>query len=161
MTLTTRAAFIELWNREIKCDGQVEDGIQDVVWRAIMDNDPIGRTWGPPDRVMRVRTSFPWGWNPKTAGKISVPSLIIHGTLDANVPATQLQLFQDLGAGLPLDLQPAKMLFTLECAGHFIGWEKQRKVLHHVSKEWLKHGAVDGHANGRFFVDTEGVIRPQ
>jgi pimeloyl-ACP methyl ester carboxylesterase len=161
MTLTTKAAFMEVWNREIKCDGQVEGGIQEVVWSAIMDNDPVGRTWGPPAGVMRVRTSFPWGWNPKTAGKISVPSLIIHGTLDANVPATQSQLYADLGAGLPPDLQPAKMLFTLECAGHFIGWEKQRRVLHHVSKEWLKHGAVEGETTGKFFVDTEGVIRPQ
>jgi pimeloyl-ACP methyl ester carboxylesterase len=157
MTLTTKAAFMEVWNREIRCDGQVEDGIQDVVWSAIMDNDAIGRTWGPPEGVMRVRTSFPWGWNPGTAGKISVPSLIIHGTLDLNVPATQAQFYEDLD-GIEGD---RRMLFTLECAGHFIGWERQRRVLHHISKEWLKHGTVEGHTTGKFVVDTEGVIHPR
>jgi len=28
-------------------------------------------------------------------------------------------------------------------------------VLHHVSTQWLKHGAVEGCTRGRFFVDTE------
>jgi pimeloyl-ACP methyl ester carboxylesterase len=157
MTLTTRAAFNELWNREIKCDGQVEDGIQDVVWNAIMDNDPIGRTWAQPEGVLRVRTSFPWGWNPATAARISVPSLLIHGALDLQVPATQSQLYDDLD-GVP---DGRRLSFTLECAGHLIGWERQRKALHHISKEWLKHGAVEGHTSGRFFVDTEGVIHPR
>ncbi len=39
------------------------------------------------------------------------------------------------------------------------GW-RQHKVLHHISKQWLKHGAVEGYTTGKFFVDTEGVIRP-
>ena len=73
MMLNIRSAFMDAWNREIKCDGQVENGIQDIVWNAIMENDQIGSTWGAPDGVMRVRTFFLWGWNATTAGKISVP----------------------------------------------------------------------------------------
>ena len=154
MTLTTRSAFVNLWNQDIKCPGQLEDGIQEAVWSAIMDNDAIGRTWGPPDGVMRVRTSFPWGWNPTTAGRISVPSLIIHGEFDAQVPPNFLQLYNDLNA-IPGD---RRMLFTVECAGHLMVWEKQRKVLHHISKQWLRHGSIEEATSGRFFVDVEGAI---
>jgi pimeloyl-ACP methyl ester carboxylesterase len=158
MTLQTRDTLMRArWNPEIKCDGQVEDGIQDVVWSAIMDNDPIGRTWGPPEGVMRVRTFFLWGWNHVTAAKISVPVLIIGGELDTSVPATLPRLYDDL-TGVP---NAHKLLFKVECAGHQMVWERQRKVLHHISKQWLKHGAVDGYTTGKFFVDTEGVIHPQ
>ncbi len=54
-----------------------------------------------------------------------------------------------------------KLYFNVHCAGHFMVWETQHKVLHHISKEWLTHGAVEGFTNGRFFVDTEGVIYPR
>jgi pimeloyl-ACP methyl ester carboxylesterase len=88
MTLTTKSAFLDGWNREIACDGQVEGGIQDVVWNAITDNDATGRTWGPPDGVLRVRSFFLWGWNPSMVGEISVPVLIIDGEFDQSVPPT-------------------------------------------------------------------------
>jgi hypothetical protein len=39
-------------------------------------------------------------------------------------------------------------------------WEKQRSVLHHISKEWLNHQRVGGFENGEFFVDTYGNLRP-
>jgi pimeloyl-ACP methyl ester carboxylesterase len=163
MTLRTRQAFLNGangWNPEIKCDGQVEDGMQDVVWSAIMDNDPIGRTWGPPDGVMRVRSFFPWGWNSATASRLSVPVLIIVGKLDLAVqgfpkfPDSYFNLYETIP-------HSHKLLFRVDCAGHFMVWERQAKVLHHISKEWLKHLAVDEQTTGIFSVDTEGVIHPQ
>ena len=157
MTLTTRSAFLEAWNREIGCEGQVEDGIQDVAWRAIMDDDAVGRTWGSPDGVLRVRTFFLWGWNAATVRRISVPTLIIGGELDLSVPATLPQLYDEL-TGVPDD---RRLLFNVQCAGHSMAWERQRRVLHHVSKQWLKHGAVEEHFTGKFYVDTEGVIHPR
>ena len=57
MTLMTRGDFMSQWDREIKCDGQRQEGIQDVVWSTTMDNDPIGRTWGPPEGVKIGRAS--------------------------------------------------------------------------------------------------------
>lgn len=173
MTITTRSDLMDgQWGPEIKCEGQVEEGIRDVVWSAIMDNDPIGRTWGPlqahgtAQGVMRVRTPFLWGWNSKTVATkapdgrpilgLSVPVLIIRGEFDAVIPPTTsgVQLYDSI----PGD---HKLYFNVQCAGHFINWERQRRVLHHISKEWLKHGAVEGHTNGRFFVDIEGVIYTQ
>lgn len=160
MTLTTRSAFLSRWNPDIQCDGQVEDGIQDVVWNAIMENDAIGRTWGPSEGVMRVRSPFLWGWNATTASRLSIPVLIIAGKLDLVVeqfpkfPHSFLNLYETIP-------HSQKLLLRVDCAGHFMVWERQRRVLHHISKEWLKHGAVEGFANGTFSVDTEGMIHPE
>src|SRR5437899_3941487 len=97
ISLRTRSEMMGLWNPEIQSEIQAgceapEDGIQDVVWSAIMDNDSLGRTWGPPlagapegsppEGVMRVRSPFLWGWNAATVSRISVPVLIIVGTQD-------------------------------------------------------------------------------
>jgi len=171
MSLRTRSGLMGLWNPEIQseiqagCEVPVEGGIQDVVWSAIMDNDAIGRTWGPPpagapegsppEGVMRVRTPFLWGWNAATAHKITIPVLIIAGEFDTG--AGGVQDLSRLYAEVPHD---QKMWFKVQCAGHFMVWEQQRRVLHHISKEWLTNGAVEGFTNGRFFVDTEGVIHP-
>jgi pimeloyl-ACP methyl ester carboxylesterase len=171
MALGTRSELMGLWNREIKCEDQVEEGIQDVVWSAIMDSEPIGRNWGPPpagtpagsppEGVMRVRSFFPrWGWNATTARRLSVPVLIIVGTLDIGVELFPKfpRSFFDLYETIPHN---HKLLFRVDCTGHFMNWERQRKVLHHISKEWLKHGAVGSYTRGKFFVDTDGTIFPQ
>src|SRR6266446_2002512 len=165
MSLRTRSGLMGLWDPEIQCEDQREGGIQDVVWSAIMDNDAIGRTWGPPpadapagslpEGVMRVRTPFLWGWNAATAHKITIPVLIIAGEFDTG--AGGVQDLSRLYDEVPHD---QKMWFKVQCAGHFMVWESQRRVLHHISKEWLTHGAVEGLTTGRFFVDTEGVIHP-
>jgi len=167
MTLQTRnGLMVERWGPEIQCEGQVEDGIQDVVWNATMDNDSLGRAWGPPpvaapagsapEGVMRVRRPFLWGWNASTAHRISIPVLIIAGEHDTG--AGGIQNLPRLYDEVPHD---QKMWFKVQCAGHFMVWEKQRRVLQHISKEWLKHGAVEGFTNGRFLVDTEGNLIAQ
>ncbi len=90
----------------------------------------------------------------------SVPVLIIVGTLDRQVEVFPKfpNSFFNLYETIPHN---HKLLFRVDCAGHMMNWERQRRVLHHISKEWLNHGAVEGFTNGRFFVDREGVIHPQ
>lgn len=155
MSLSTRGDLMAFWNVEIKCEGQREEGIEDVVWSAAMENDPIGRTWGPPEGVLRVRTPFLWGWNAATAHRISVPVLMIRGEFDNGDGG--IQDLARLYAEIPHD---HKMWFTVGCAGHRMVWERQRRVLHHISKEWLTHVAVDEQTSGKFFVDIEGNIYP-
>jgi pimeloyl-ACP methyl ester carboxylesterase len=104
---------------------------------------------------MRVRRPFLWGWNAGTAAQVPVPVLVIAGEHDAG--AGGVQKLPELYDTLP---NPHKMWFKVQCAGHFMVWESQRRVLHHISKEWLTHGAVEGSTNGCFFVGTEGVIYP-
>jgi pimeloyl-ACP methyl ester carboxylesterase len=171
LTLTTRSGLmVNRWGPEIQCEGQVEEGIQDAVWSAIMANDELGSSWGPPpagvpagsppEGVMRVRSPFVWGWNSSTASRIEVPALIIYGEFDNNVliPPQTSNPAPILYETIP---QANKLLFKVQCAGHFMVWEKQRRVLHHISKEWLEHGAVEGFTNGSFFVDTEGNLVAQ
>ena len=166
MTLRTRSDVMGEWNAEIHCEGQVEDGIQDVIWSTIMDNDGVGRNWGPPpagspagsppEGVMRVRTPFLWGWNSATARRLRVPVLIIAGEFDTGRGG--IQNFSQLYEDIPHD---QKLWFKVQCAGHNLPWERQRKVLHHISRQWLKNGAVEGCTRGKFFVDTEGRLSPQ
>src|SRR3990172_5295985 len=84
MRLTTKAMLNNTWNSEVKCEGQQEEGIYEFVWSSIMENDTLGRTWGPilpdgnPEGVMRVRNQFLWGWNNSTVE--------YDGTLGGSVP---------------------------------------------------------------------------
>lgn len=160
MTLRTRSILIdELWAPEIHCANQVEDGIEDVVWKSVMENDALGRTWGPPldspEGVMRVRSFALWGWNSRTAARISAPVLLIGGEFDTQAPPA---LVSELYSAIPNDVP--KLLFKVACAGHSMPWESQARVLHHISKQWLKHRAVEGLTSGTFFVDTEGNLLP-
>lgn len=160
MTLRNRAVAIgQRWEPEIKCDDQVEEGIKDLAWKAIMDNDDVGRTWGlpaaAPEGVMRVRSFVLWGWNTQTAARIQSPVLIIGGEFDSQVPPSGLpQLYGAIGDGVP------KLLFKVACASHHMVWERQSKLLHHISKQWLKHGTVEGFDTGQFYVDTDGNLYP-
>lgn len=163
MTLDTRAVVNAGWDAEVRCVDQREPGIQDVVWAAIMENDELGRTWGPPpvgapagsraEGVMRVRQLVQWGWNAEVASQLEVPSLIIRGEFDTGLGGRQ-----HLAELYRLIRTDNKLRFTVQCAGHFMQWETQRVILHQISKEWIKHGRVGGFERGEFFVDTEGNL---
>ena len=179
MTLTTRAnvlaggAGTAGWDGEVNaalergCENPREPGIEDVVWAAIMDNDDLGRTWGPPpvgapegsppEGVMRVRQSVnqPFVWNAEVAARLIVPTLIIRGEFDTGQGG-----LQHLPELYGLVNNENKLRFTVRCTGHYMQWESQRGVLHQVSKEWLKHGRVGGFDRGEFFIDTDGRIVP-
>ncbi len=168
MTVTTKARLASAWERELACDGQQEEGVYDDVWAANMEQDPVGATWGPlqadgtPEGRIRVRNQFLWGWNNTTAAYDntlggSVPVLIIYGELDTQVSAAPFS---------PTALYSAipganKMMFKVACAGHFMMWERQRRVLQHISKEWLKLGSVEDFESGSFYVDNEGDVYAQ
>jgi pimeloyl-ACP methyl ester carboxylesterase len=165
MALGTRQDFMDRWQRDIGCDGQVEDGVQDRVWQAMMKNDELGRKWGQegsaPEGLMRNRSFFPWGWTPAVATKVAVPTLIVFGEHDKEEGAPGLPLAvtsQLLYDTIPANTGVARLLFKVACAGHLMVWERQSKVLHHLSKQWLKHGSVAGHSTGRFFVTNEGDL---
>ena len=155
------------WDVEVKCENQREAGIQDIVWAAIMDNDELGRTWGPPpagapagsppEGVMRVRQSVNARrvWNAEVAAQITAPTLIVWGEFDTGQGA-----IQHVAELYDLVQNDNKLRFTVQCAGHYMQWETQRAVLHQISKEWIKHGRVGGFEQGEFVVDNEGNLSP-
>jgi len=169
MTIGTRTALFAGsgaaagWDAEVNaavaggCANPREPGIQDVVWNAIMDNDDLGRTWGPPEGVMRVRSAVNAVrvWNSDVAVQLTLPTLIVRGEFDTGQGA-----IQHLAELYALIQNENKLRFVVQCAGHFMPWEQQRHVLHQLTKEWIKHGRVGGFTKGEFYVDTDGNIRP-
>lgn len=175
MSLRTREELFNLWRRELRCENQREEGIEDIVWSAIMDNDDIGKTWGPPpagaptgsaaEGVMRVRTATLWGWNRRLVEvtpedgdddvKLDVPTAIFQGEYDTGAGGPQS--LAELYSYIP---HPNKLRFRVQCTGHWTVWERQRRVLNAISKQWLKHGEVGGFGQGEFYVDTEGNLYP-
>jgi pimeloyl-ACP methyl ester carboxylesterase len=173
MTLSRRADLfagdgrVLGWDVEVKCDDQRATGIEDVVWASIMENDDVGRTWGPPpsgapegsppEGVMRVRTSVNQlrVWNAEVAARLTMPTLIIRGEFDTGQGG-----LQHVAELYDLVQNDNKLRFTVQCAGHYMPWERQRTVLHQVSKEWIKHGRVGGFSQGEFTVDTNGDLTP-
>jgi pimeloyl-ACP methyl ester carboxylesterase len=174
MTLGTRADVFAGdgktlgWDVEVKCENQREPGIQDVVWAAIMENDDIGRTWGPPpadapsgstpEGVMRIRSSVNAVrvWNSDVAVQITVPTLIIRGEFDTGQGA-----LQQVAELYNLIQNDNKLRFTVQCAGHYMPWEKQRHLLQEISRQWIRDGRVSGFDHGEFYVDSEGNFIPQ
>ncbi|GAB3843678.1 alpha/beta fold hydrolase [Dactylosporangium cerinum] len=173
MRIGTKAAFETSWNSEVHCNKQRESGMVDAVWNAIMDNDAVGRTWGPvqsgtPQGVMRIRNAFWWGWNKTTVplnGTLgnTVPVLIVYGDLDtqANTPTSSGPVLHFSVPAL-YDAVPGarKLMFRVACTGHFMPWERQSRVLHDLSEQWLRRTAIDGLTNGSFFVDQDGDYTP-
>jgi pimeloyl-ACP methyl ester carboxylesterase len=178
MTLRTRAGVfagdgkVTGWDVEVKCPGQREAGIQDVVWAAIMDNDRLGRTWGPPpagapadsapEGLMRVREALLGAWNSAVAAGappdkpgLNVPTLIVRGEFDTGQGG-----LQHVAELYSLVQNPNKLRFHVQCAGHHMQWEKQRTVLHEISKQWIKRGRVGRDEQGEFVVDADGNISP-
>jgi pimeloyl-ACP methyl ester carboxylesterase len=172
MTVETRADAFAGWDFEVgltlgsgRCDDPLEPGIKDVVWAAIMENDELGRTWGPPpagapagsppEGLMRVRQLVQWGWNPEVASRLTLPTAIVWGEFDRGQGGRQ-----DVAELYRLINNENKLRFTVQCGGHFLLWEKPRWILHQISKEWIKHGRVGGFEQGEFLVDTQGSLTP-
>lgn len=142
------------WYPELRCPDQREPDIEDTVWAAIRENDD--QTWGPtPEGVTRFRDATLWGWNASVAANLAVPTLIIQGQHDVGQGG-----FQQLPQLYDLVQTDNKLRLRVQCSGHFMMWERQAKVLHHVSKAWLGHGEVGGFTQGEFFVDGEGNLSP-
>ncbi|BCL13087.1 alpha/beta fold hydrolase [Micromonospora sagamiensis] len=172
MHIEDKTFFKAGWDSQldtVNCPDQRDDAnnVVDVVWNAIMANDPRGSSWGP--GVTRVRNVYWWGWNSsivsadRTDLGTRVPLLIIYGARDttANNPAS-------FSGPLSVpDLYYAvqghrKLMYRLDCAGHFVVWERQREHLYRLSKEWLNSPdhSIDGNSTGTFSVDKNGEVKP-
>ncbi len=166
MNITTKDAFESSWDTEQHCPRQREDNMVDVVWKAIMDNDEKGKTWGPdekpgqPQGVMRIRNSYWWGWNSATVlGDVNgilggtVPVFIVYGDLDtqANTSPDLGQRYFSVPALYKAIRGQKKLMFRVACTGHSMVWERKSKIpLHLMSEQWLRQTKVFGLTSGSF-----------
>ena len=139
------------WLGTVKCQDTIEPGVPELIWKLTMDSDPLAAQWGPGGVRAPVRTY--WGWNAASAAKIKVPTLIMVGEEDDLIAANR-DLHADLGA-------TDKTFLAIACATHFVNWEKQRRVLHRASLEWLEKGTLTGQRQGTFRADADGNIAAQ
>ncbi|MFC8273455.1 alpha/beta fold hydrolase [Streptomyces sp. NPDC057271] len=165
--LSTRWGVESGWNAELRCPDQREPGMVEKAWAAIMENDPVGRDWGPPEGLNRIRNFVRWGWNRTTAAQGgvlggSVPILIVYGDSDTQVntspPSTNPELNFSVPALYDAVAGSHKLMVKLACAGHSVVWEVQHKNIHNLSKHWLKHLKVDGKTQGVFDMAVNGDL---
>jgi pimeloyl-ACP methyl ester carboxylesterase len=149
MTIQTRAvAEQKRWNPYLRCPGQIDPAMQDVVWQQMMASDPIGASWG--DGAMRAPVRRYWGWNRAAARRIAAPTLIMIGGFD-DLLAANRALYGDLAVG-------DKAMLEIACGSHFMLWEMQHRVLHQAAREWLAEGTLLGRKTGLFGADAQGRI---
>jgi pimeloyl-ACP methyl ester carboxylesterase len=151
------------WDAEVGCQDQFDPDIRPVVWRTIMQFDPLGSTWFTPEYnpiaspaggVMRTRTQNPaWGWNTSAAAQIQAPTLLIVGLFDPVRVGTR-GLYDVLGS-------EKKVRLEIACASHFVVWERQHQVLLEASRAWFRNEQIMGVSHGVFTVDEAGRYHRQ
>jgi pimeloyl-ACP methyl ester carboxylesterase len=148
IALQTREDFEKKrWDPDVRCPGQLEPGLRDVLWRTIMRWDHLGAEWAAPAGVMRGRTATGFGWTRELAAKVSAPTLVIVGEYDR--AQERRTVYEQLGSR-------DKVFVNVSCASHFMLWEMQHRALHEASLEWLREGRLKGLTRGELRVDADG-----
>jgi pimeloyl-ACP methyl ester carboxylesterase len=136
----SRSEFDANWDRQIGCDKQVDPKVREAVWAEMLASDPVGSRWG--SGVRRAPSTASWGWNQAMIGGTKIPTLIIAGAHDKQVPPDRVRAaYDDLGA-------TDKVLIDLGCSSHNAMWETNHLVMFSASLEWLKEGTVGGSRSG-------------
>ena len=129
-----------LWGRQTGCADQWTQDVRDVLWSEMLASDPVGATWGP--GVRRAPITPSWGWNQAIVAKSEIPTLMVSGVHDVQVPQDRVrQLYADLGS-------KEKVFVNLGCSSHNAMWEKNHVLLFRASLEWLTAGTVNGQKEG-------------
>lgn len=139
------------WDPDVRCPGQVEPGVRDAVWKSIMQWDRVGDSWGA-NGAMRGRVATNFGWTQELSQKVTAPMLVVVGEFDRL--AERRTVYEQIAS-------KEKVFLDVACASHFMVWEKQHKVLHESSLEWLRDGQVKGVKRGEFRVDPDGRYLPK
>jgi pimeloyl-ACP methyl ester carboxylesterase len=144
------------WERQRRCEDTVDPGIYDALSRSIsMYADPGASTWGtPPGALYRVPagSQIDAGWNRTSAKRVNVPTLLVVGEHDPRFAAEAPGLYADISA-------TEKILVKVQCATHFLPFERNHKALHNAFAEFLTQGTVDGR-RGVLTVDRNGHYLP-
>jgi len=136
----SRAEFDGNWDRQLGCADQSDPAVRDAVWAEMLASDPVGATWG--GGVRRAPSTTTWGWNAAMIGATRVPTMVIAGALDKQVPPDRVRAaFDDLGAA-------DKVYVDLACASHNAQWEHNHLLMFEASRQWLTSGAVGEQRTG-------------
>jgi pimeloyl-ACP methyl ester carboxylesterase len=150
MILQTRERLEgERWLADVKCPGQIDDpSVKDIMWKALMAEDGLGATWIP-GGVMRAPNRMNYGWR-RNVASIGAPTLVMLGEFD------NFERRLDTWNGLRVE---HKAFIKIACGSHFLIYEKNRRLVHEASREWLLRGTVADGRHGFLTADAEGNIR--
>jgi pimeloyl-ACP methyl ester carboxylesterase len=136
----SHADFTANWERQVGCPNQYEPAAAAAVWRAMLESDPVGASWG--QGVRRAPNTTVWGFGKAAVQNMQIPTLMVAGIHDKQVlPQRVQEYFADLGA-------ENKVLLDLGCVSHNAMWEANHLLLFRASLEWLTAGTVEGMAQG-------------
>lgn len=140
MTTQSHEEFTANWDRQVGCPNQYDPAASDSVWAGMIESDPVGATWGT--GVRRAPQVTTWGWNAAAVAKTNIPTLMVTGQYDKQVPSDRVrELYADLGS-------QQKVLIDLACSSHNAMWERNHLLLFRASLEWLTRGTVNGKQQG-------------
>jgi len=136
----SRSEFVANWDRQVGCSDQYDPAVRDAVWTDLLASDPVGATWGT--GVRRAPATTTWGWNAAMIGGTRIPTMMIAGAHDKQVPPDRVRAaFDDLGA-------TDKVLVDLACSSHNAQWEKNHRLMFEASRQWLSGGALGEQKSG-------------
>ncbi|KJK46832.1 hypothetical protein UK23_22395 [Lentzea aerocolonigenes] len=164
--------------RAAACTGHRIPGTQEQLWSQMMEEDPLGSTWGGGTGLHRSPTFSLYGWNSEVASSLTTPSLVIHGTDDTVAkPEWGPAVYNSLGAS-------GKVLVQVQCGSHLLHlagcsgdrctpesgtpyggrpgepWAGPYSTYQAALTEWIKNGTFDGASRGHFVVNESGVANP-
>jgi pimeloyl-ACP methyl ester carboxylesterase len=140
MNTQSREEFYANWDRQVGCPDQYDPAASESVWSEMLQSDPVGATWGP--GVRRAPQTSVWGWNQAAVAKTMIPTLMVAGVHDKQVPPERVRdLYADLGA-------QNKVFIDLGCSSHNAMWERNHLQLFRASVEWLTSATVNGQKQG-------------
>lgn len=136
----SRSEFIANWDRQVGCPAQYDPAVREAVWSELLASDPVGATWGT--GVRRAPSTTAWGWNQAAVAGTMIPTMVIAGVHDKQVPPDRARLvYDDLGA-------TDKMFVDLGCSSHNAMWESNHLLMFAASLDWLSKGAVGEQKSG-------------
>jgi pimeloyl-ACP methyl ester carboxylesterase len=139
MNTQSHQEFVANWDRQVGCPDQYDPAASDAVWSDMLASDPVGATWGPGVRRAPESTG---SWTPAMVARTTVPTLMITGAHDKQVPSDRVrEFYADLGAR-------EKVFVDLACSSHNAMWERNHLLLFRASLEWLTQGTVNGTKTG-------------
>ena len=143
----------ENWERQRRCEDIVEPGVNEALLKSFRANiDPGAAGWGtPPGELYRSPTGsqVDAGWNRTSAARVRVPTLIVVGEHDPRSERDAPALYGDIGS-------KEKILVKVQCATHFVLWERNHQSVHKAFTEFLTSGTVNGR-QGVMTVDRHGT----
>src|SRR5262245_51094843 len=140
------------WERMRRCEDIVDPGVHEALITSLRTYaDPGAASWGtPPGTLYRVPTGsvVDAGWNRASAERVKVPVLLVVGEHDPRFAQEAPTLYADISS-------KEKLLVKVQCATHFLLFERNHKVVHRAFAEFLTNGTVNGR-QGVVTVDREG-----